>query len=214
LSRIDAPLIRSTNITFFNQLLFNTPQLCHFIDRPEVFKASQLAVIRFVKGYCCFTLPEDPEGNKTSGTVTSHLDISITCEPSDWQLSSIAQVFSSSLTPFSTLVHLDIGDANGIRWEDDMENTQWRELLQPFPSVEDLDLSTDVARLALPALQEFADEGVTDVLPALKNITIKWPSGPMLEAIDKFVSARQLSGHPVAVLYDGQKIRGKYARPL
>jgi hypothetical protein len=45
----------------------------------------------------------------------------------------------------------------------------------------------------VPALQE--------VLPALQNIFLEGlqPSGPVQEDLGKFVAARQLSGHPIAV---------------
>lgn len=53
----------------------------------------------------------------------------------------------------------------------------------------------------VPALQELVEEGVTDVMPALE--TLFWeelqPSGPVRDAIGRFVAARQLSGRPIAV---------------
>jgi hypothetical protein len=45
----------------------------------------------------------------------------------------------------------------------------------------------------VPALQ--------DVLPTLQNIFLEGPQslGPVQEGIGKFVAARQLSGHPIAI---------------
>jgi hypothetical protein len=60
-----------------------------------------------------------------------------------------------------------------------------------------------VALCVAPALQELAGkgEGVTEVLPALKNLFIerRQPLPPVQEATWKFLVARELSGHPVVV---------------
>ena len=52
-----------------------------------------------------------------------------------------------------------------------------------------------------------------EVLPALEDIFLDWPepSGPVQEAIGGFVTARQLSDHPVAihVLERGTEARHK-----
>jgi hypothetical protein len=46
-SRIDAPLLRILNITFFNQLIFNTPRLCSFISRAEKLRPQSQARMTF-----------------------------------------------------------------------------------------------------------------------------------------------------------------------
>jgi hypothetical protein len=57
-----------------------------------------------------------------------------------------------------------------------------------------------VSRVA-PALQELVGGRATEVLPTLENIFLEgfWPSGPVYEGIEKFVAARRLTSHPVAV---------------
>jgi hypothetical protein len=54
-----------------------------------------------------------------------------------------------------------------------------------------------------PALQELVGGRTTEVLPTLENIFLEFqPSGPPLhEGIEKFVAARLLTSHPVAVSY-------------
>ena len=83
----------------------------------------------------------------------------------------------------------------------DRGRTHWLDLLHFFPATENLYLFERVASCIAFALQELAPEGVTEVLPALKNLFIDGlrSSGPIEEAIGEFVAARQLSGHPVAV---------------
>ena len=62
----------------------------------------------------------------------------------------------------------------------------------------------DSVRLVAPALQELAGERATEVLPALRNLflrTYDWqPLGPVNEAIEQFITTRQLCGRPVIVV--------------
>jgi len=89
-------------------------------------------------------------------------------------------------------------------WEYDViENTLWLELLLSFPAVKNLYLSKDFAPGIAAALQEISG---TEELPSLQNIFVEGlePSGPFQENIGQFVTARQLSGHPISFfVWDG-----------
>ena len=78
---------------------------------------------------------------------------------------------------------------------------QWLDLFRLFPAMENLYLSEGLAVCTAPALRELAGEGVMEVLPALQNLFIgNFESSDFIQnAIGKFVAARELSGHPVAV---------------
>lgn len=199
LSLIDVPLLRHANISFFNQLVFDTPHLHAFFARTKMFEAHKRASMVFDKHGVHLKL--DPGSSWQFSCA-----LRISCTKLDWQLSSMAQICSSSLPPFSTLGRLDIReDFFPPHWQDDdVENTQWLDLLRPFTALTNLHLVKDLARLVAPALQELATGGlgnVTEVLPMLQNLVIDriHPSSPIQEAVLKFTSARQLSGHPVAV---------------
>jgi hypothetical protein len=195
-SSIDSPLLFHFKITFFNQLIFDTPLLRHFISRTETIKAHYRANINFYDGHAGVRF--SPQGG---AAVREGLSLEISCTPSDWQLSSLAQVCSSSLPPLSTLEHLEIFSYR-LHWQGDLESTQWLELLYPFTSVTNLVLSDGFVPLVAPALQEIAREGVTEVLPLLQKLHLEGPQQPkpVEEAIRQFIAARQLSGHAVAVL--------------
>jgi len=129
------------------------------------------------------------------------------CRQSDWQLSMLAQVCSSSLYLISSLEHLYIHEYKAVEslrpcWQDDIENIQWLELLRPFTTVNALYLSRDITSRIAPALQELVGERVTEVLPALQSLFLEElrPSGLVREAIDKFVAARQHSNRPTIVV--------------
>jgi hypothetical protein len=178
-------------IWFFNQLVFDMPLLGHFISRTEIFKASNRAVVVI---YNWIEL-------RVSSRRSELLKLVISCKPIDWQLSSIAQVCSSCLSPLPTLERLAILHHPRRGWQDDIENLQWLELLHPFTSVKKLVLYNKIVGLVAPALQELTGETATEVLPALQSLLLKRPrrSGPINKAIAQFVAARQISGHPVAI---------------
>jgi len=83
----------------------------------------------------------------------------------------------------------------------EMEDTQWLELLEPFTSLKNLYLMDDIARRVCGAIQELSGEMATEVLPALRNLFVDGSRSfeHIQEAIRPFVTARQLSGHPVAI---------------
>ena len=197
-SRIDAPLLDSLKITFFNQLMFDTQLLGHFVSRAEAFTAVHRADVDFHAFGVQITLVR---GNEKSNNKT--LTLLILCKQSDWQLPSIAQVCNSIIPPLPTLGMLRIGKGQfqRLKWYDDMENTEWLELLRPFTCVKDLVLSKTLVPLVALALQELDGEGVTQMLPLLQDIFLEGPqpSGAVKEAVEKFIAARLLSGYPVTM---------------
>jgi hypothetical protein len=207
-SRIVAPSLTILQIRMFNQLIFNTPLLRHFISRTGIVETICRARISFSTDTA--TVAFYPEEDNSS----RHLfELRVSCKASDWQLSSLAQVCSSALPPLHALECLEVGAKEDwhkdVYWHEDMEHTQWLELLHPFTSVKDLVISKDFVQLVAPALQELAKEGVTGVLPALENIFLEelQPPMPVQEAVDQFIAARQRSGRIVNVHYgDGEEV--------
>ena len=132
------------------------------------------------------------------------LEFETSCKQSDWQLSSAAQVCSSSFTRalIPAVEHLYI--RSGYRQpdrQDDIESNQWLELFQPFAAVKELYISSEFTPRIAPALREIIGDGVIEVLPALQTLFLDepLPSGPVQESIGQFVAARQLAGHPISV---------------
>jgi hypothetical protein len=193
-ARIDAPLLKDLMITFFHQLTFDTPHLTQFISRTPKFKTCDEARVVFSDWCILF---------KLSQTFNVSLELGISCRPFDWQLSSLAQVCSSSfpqaLIPKAKHLYIPTGSSQ-LHWRDDIENCQWLELFHPFTGVKDLYISSEFAPRIAPALQEFVGERATEVLPALETLFLETlPSGPVQDTIGQFVAARQLSDHPIAV---------------
>jgi hypothetical protein len=197
-ARIDAPLLDDLRITFFHQLIFDTPQLVQFFARTPNIQPAVEARFDFFNRKVEITSPS---------TYPGKIELGVSCSQSDWQLSSLAQVCSSPLPEafipkVERLYIYDYENEYGrLRWQDDIEDSQWLEVLQPFTALKDLYVSTEFLPRFAPVFQELAGERVTEVLPALQSLFLEelHPSGPVWEAIEKFVAARQLAGRPIAV---------------
>jgi len=192
-TQIDTPLLAQFHTTFFNQLIFDTPSLRHFISRTDTFKATHRAQVTFREGEVNVELDV-----RSGGAFHEISSLAISCRPSDWQLSSLAQVCDSALS-LLTLECLEIDIERS--WKDDVEIAQWVELLHPFTSIQDLLLREKSIQHVAPALEQLAGERVTETLPALQNIFLQGPqpSDPVKKMIGKFVAARQHFNRPVAV---------------
>ncbi len=197
-ARIDAPLLNYMSITFFHQLILHTPQLTQFISRTPTLKLNgqtQARVLFSGSGVSC-VLPR---------TRTKGLLLGMSCRQSDWQFSSISQICTSSFPQalIQTIEHLYIQeDANPRpRWQDDIEFSYWLDLLQPFTAVKNLYLSKEFTPRIAPSLQQLVGQRMTETLPALQSLFVEdsHPSGPVQEDIGKFVAARQVSDHPIAI---------------
>jgi hypothetical protein len=190
---IDAPQLNILYITFFNQIDFDFPRLAQFINRTPTIRTLDEAHVQFNDYFASVGPPRGP------GT----LQITISCREPDWQLSSIEQVCNSSSRPLSTVEVLYVEHKySQLVWKNDaIENTLWLQLLLPFTAVKDLYLSKEFAPGIAAALRELAGARITDVLPSLQNVFMEGlePSGPLQENIGRFVAARLLSDHPIAI---------------
>jgi hypothetical protein len=74
-------------------------------------------------------------------------------------------------------------------------------MVGPFTSIHNLYLTKTVLRQFALVLQEITGRRTTEVLPALQSMFLMGfqPSEPVQEDIAKFISARQLTNHPVAI---------------
>ena len=193
-AQVDAPLLDWLEVDYFYELIFDTLRLNQFISRTLKFKAHDEARVIF---HDCSVEVELPR------TFDGSIKLGVKCSESDLQLSSVAQVCSSSFPPALILaverLYLQI-IYREQRWQDDIEGSQWIELLRPFVAVKDLYISSKFAPQIATALQELG-ESVTEVLPALEMLFFEkpLPSGPVQEAIGEFVATRELAGHPIAI---------------
>jgi hypothetical protein len=194
-ARIDTPLLDSIWITFFHQLIFTIPRLAQFMRRTPRFLALDEAHVD-VDDFGVQVSPLPLLGEKPW--------LRISFRELNWQLSSLAQVFTSFFPSIDTVENLYILRPRKLPllWQDDIENTQWLEILDPFTAVKNLYVCKEIAPRIAFALQKLVGRRVMDVLPALESLSLEelQLSEPVQEAIVHFVAARRLFGHPLAVL--------------
>ena len=194
-ARIDTPLLISTQITFFHQLIFSIPQLAQFMRRTTRLKAFSEARVYLSHYGVWVDFSEPPQ--------ISVYRLQISCTVLEWQLSSLGQVFTSLFPSISVIEHLYVNASSGLpsKWQDDVEDTQWLEIFYPFTVVKNLYVSKEFLESISLGLKDLFRERVIHVLPALESLFLEGlPStGPVRGAIEQFVAARQLLDHPVAI---------------
>ena len=169
MARIDAPFLNILDIRFYLQLEFDTPRLAQFINRTPHLKAHDEARVVFSDSGATVSLPRalDDRG----------LELGISCQQRDWQLSSLAQVCGSCFhqAVISAVEHLYIFGRGFARQEDDIESSQWLELLHPFTAVKNLYLSKEFEPGVVHALQGLSGHGAREVLPSLQYLHLEAP---------------------------------------
>jgi hypothetical protein len=195
---IDTPLLNTLIVTAMDEPISDIPQLIHFINRTPTLKAHDEARLVFEPDVDAWiTLPQAFGGKIRLETASS---------PSN-QLLSLAQLCSSSIPQLfiSAVEHLYVveGAPHVERLTGDIEKSpaQWLELLRPYTAVKNLYISWQFAPHIALTLQELVGERVTEVLPALQTLFLEkiLPLEPIQEAIEQFVAAQQLAGHPIAI---------------
>ena len=191
-AQINTPLLTTLSVTFLG-LVFHIPQLCQFIGCAEKLKPSNRATVGFYVAIVCFKF-----------VPSSGFELAIKCDNCPGQVSSMA-VVCRELSPLLTRVErLELLGRPALRpvWQDITDPMEWQELFYPFIAVQSLHVSKKLGPLIAPALQALTGERVTEVLPRLLYIFYEGfrPSGPVHEATKPFVTARQQSSLPVAVL--------------
>jgi hypothetical protein len=197
LARIDAPQLYRLSTTFINNIDFKAPELGQFISRTPTLGVYDEAHLIFYSRHVQVQIrlrqsPEPPDHRMVEVNFFS-----------DRQLSSLAQICTLSLGPLLTIGNLYIDGSlqSPLARKDNIENTKWLDLLLPFTAVKNLYLSKLFSPGIALALQELTGGRTIEVLPALQNVLLErfQPSEPVQGGIVQFVSARQLTNHPVAI---------------
>ena len=194
-SRIDAPRLYRLSIMLFDNVQVDTPELKQFISRLPRFGASNEAHLIYNDDGTLFRLQSQPDHGM--------VEVKVLCREPVRPLSSLMQICTLALHPLLTTDNLYL---EGSRFPlllrtRGIENTVWLDLLLPSTAVKNLYLSEAFWPRIAPALQELAGGRTTEVLPALQNVLLEGfqPSEPVQEGIAEFISARQLTNHPVAI---------------
>ena len=193
---IDVPSINSLRIYFFNRLFFaggffHLPQ---FIGRIKKFRLFDFARFDLSHHFMDVTLQR-----WTRGSLPEALQLKIFGDI-DGPLPSLVEA-CNTLLPLFKIDNFHISSQYlypDMEFEStgNTEDRQWLEVLRPLSGAKSLYLgSMDLVPPVALALKQVVEEGMTDVLPAIRELTISKPlsAGPAREAIEQFVTARGLS---------------------
>jgi hypothetical protein len=212
ITRISFPLLNDLDVMFFDASWENVnfPSLCEFVNRIKTLDVCHRVDISFHPDFVNTTLSRQ-EGLADCRKIKfgilhpnlDHPDLELPIL--DWQLLYLIQLRSFSLPPLPALEHLYIHDHGSFPafCGPSTEESRWLELLRPFTSVKKLYLSERPALRVACALEGLSGERVTEVLPALQDISILGhePSVAILKAFGKFVATPQASGCSVSIHY-------------
>jgi hypothetical protein len=195
-SRMNLPVLHDFSITFYNQLIFEIPQLCQFIGLVDALSSPTKVIVEPHRGRVSITLIRRGARRGYLGA----FNFDILCRQLDWQLSSAAQLFTQ-LTPILTSVRRLIIKQSSIlppiREENDVDSAQWLDLFAPFSGV-----------LMVRVTEEFVADVVQDlgmatlgVLPSMTFLLLHGHrnSKSVQEAAELFVNARKRSGHKLTL---------------
>lgn len=193
-AQIDAPRLASIRISYFNQLVFQVPQLFRFIGQTQVLELAHFkhAQVNFRGSHVYISLYSEQLESRRS-----HLALRISSQGLDWQVSQLTEVLSQSSAVLSDVGHLSIG-AYDLQpsWQDDMDHSEWLELFRQFTAVETLRVSARLAAHVGNALKDVTIDIVPEILPALRLLCLE---DEPLGRVEEFINTRQLSGLPVTI---------------
>jgi hypothetical protein len=196
LSHIDAPLLETLNVTFFNQLCFSLPYLGQFVATTENFRSSIVRFLFYHKAVAVFMYL-----SATSSSPTLYIRVS--CEHLDWQVSSMAQILNVLSPLFSAVVDLTLGYTShtlSSGSHNQADRTHWRQLLGSFRNVEILRVHNGLVGELSRCLASDGEPPL-ETLPELKTLIC-----PLGSRDDKtfatFVYDREVAGLPIDLIED------------
>jgi len=198
-ARIDAPRLDMIFMNYWDSPDIHVSQAAKFINHSENLKRS-------LSRSCNIGLEPDSVSffvytaiGNDSENMGPCLEIRITCEGIDRQVSQMTHVLSQYPAILSHMVRLNI-DCYGTYPDSQTEgidDVEWTELFRPFSTVETLVVSRTLARYIALVLEDSAEEVAAQVLPALGLLFL--PHQPA-SSVGKFITVRRDSGRPVTVV--------------
>jgi hypothetical protein len=134
LPHMTTPLLESLSVYFFNQLSFYIPGILQFMSTTENLNFTLARLLFYHEAATVFLYSR-------VGTRLLNFYFEVICRHFDWQVFSVAQVFNTLRPLFSSVVDLMLDYTEhslSPEWHNDVDPTQWRELLGAFRNVRTL----------------------------------------------------------------------------
>jgi hypothetical protein len=224
LAQIDTPRLKHVSIKYLTQPA-QVHQLSQLINRTENLKIDQFrrAMVTFCFDYIRFEL-DFSRGERRKAQLSLKF---LGFEQLHVQVPRLVQVLGQLVAVFSKVDHLIVSGFYITSRE--MDLTEWLPFFRLFPAVEALNLCQGVAAYIASALEDTADiensEMATDVFPALYLMWLEMNDGDdedndaedrdkPVGSMERFLSLRQRSGHPVTVVTTEDEFNEADRNPL
>jgi hypothetical protein len=197
LSRMTTPLLERFQAWFFLQLNFSVPHLLEFMGASQNLRFSS-AKFRFFDNFvevCVYPQDDALMFSFSMGIYSNNLD---------WQVSSAAQISRTLRTVFSAVKHLTLEFSRFPKSSEanEVDRTQWRELMRSFSNVTILRVNEDFNGHISRSLQVGDGESPLELLPELKELQVQYDNRFLGESntFNAFINARQDAGYPVTLI--------------
>jgi len=194
-AHIDAPHLTSIHVTYFNQLVFQVPQLFRFIGQTQIIEQTRTlgARVHLYPSSIHIGISSRP-----AETPLIFLGLQISSQGLDRQVSHLCEALSQLSAVLSNVRHLSIEPHHVLpkrSWRDDMDmnHIKWLALLRWFTAVETLRVFYQIAGHVTDALEDVTAAMAPEILPALRLLHLECESE---RRVEEFINARRLSGLP------------------
>jgi len=197
LPRMTTPSLEKIQIWFFHQLNYSIPNLLQFMGAPGNFRVSKATFEFNNTGVIVRMYPRE-------SAMASTLYVHVLCRHLDWQVSSMAQIFNTLTPTLSEVERLSLDYvAYSLSGEEhnNVDRTQWRELLRPFGNVKTLQVAYELVKGISGSLQPGDGEPPIELLPELKELRYS-TRGDTGNAFKAFINARKNEDHPITITVD------------
>jgi F-box-like len=195
-ARISAPSLSILHVSLFNQLPFTFPHLFQFMKTSENLRFTAVRVTFDALAVTLHTAPwkwDTPLMLQIRSIYLDRGDL-------DWRVASAAQLFDSISPVLSVVEQVTFSyEHNRLsEWRNDVDRSQWCELLRPFTNVKTIHVQDDLANKIFHSLPSDDGEPPLEVLPNLEEVGYSGRSDTR-DAFTRFLNERQVSGHPVSL---------------
>ena len=204
--QVDAPLLTSGNLEFYDEPMFDNPRGPQFIHRTEMFKLLGEIEVHVCRGYTLRRTGIDATFHSSIGP--AKFSLSFPCSGFPAHCASMKRI-CAQWPPLvvSRVEVLDLYDDffEEIKWSEAVMVTPWLVFLRPFTAVQTLRLHSraEVPPHVAYMLGPLEGGWATEVLPALNTIELDYSGRGASETLcllKPFLVAREESEFPVIVL--------------
>jgi len=193
LPHMTTPRLEKLDIHFFNQLTFSVPRLLQFMTTTENFRFGCAEFIFYHRAVSVIFSPVE--------ATPINFAVEVICGHLDWQVSSMAQVFNILSPLSSTVVDLSLvyeDQTLSSEGHNQVDRTQWRELLGSFRNVKTLRVHNGLVGEVSRSLR-LDGEPPLELLPELNELMC--PQGSHNDkTFAAFIHEREVAGQPINVI--------------